>query len=143
MKVDEELVEARIREINDAIQMLRGILSREYGELSIYERLSMRYLVVQLVEAASSICVHLLISVYGERPQGYPDCFMRLGVKGVLPRGLAERLASAARLRNLLVHRYWVIDDERVYESVRRGLKDFEEFVSRIRESLKRGVGSE
>ncbi|MCD6357936.1 MAG: DUF86 domain-containing protein [Thermoprotei archaeon] len=143
MKVDEELVEARIREINDAIQMLRGIVSRRYGELSIYERLSMRYLVVQLVEAASSICVHLLISVYGERPQGYPDCFARLGVKGVLPRGLAERLASAARLRNLLVHRYWVIDDERVYESVRRGLKDFEEFVSRIRESLKRGVGSE
>jgi Protein of unknown function DUF86. len=27
------------------------------------------------------------------------------------------------RLRNLLVHRYWVIDDERVYWSVRNNFK--------------------
>ncbi|MEM2127271.1 MAG: HepT-like ribonuclease domain-containing protein [Candidatus Bathyarchaeia archaeon] len=46
---------------------------------------------------------------------------------------MTSRLASAARLRNLLVHRYWTIMDERVYESVKKGLKDFEEFISQIR----------
>jgi uncharacterized protein YutE (UPF0331/DUF86 family) len=64
---------------------------------------------------------------------------IRLGVKGVLSEGLASRLASAARLRNLLVHRYWVISDEKVYESVKNGLKDFEEFITCVRVFLKRG----
>jgi len=53
---------------------------------------------------------------------------------------LASRLASAARLRNLLVHRYWVILDENVYESVKRGLSDFMEFIRAVREALG-GVG--
>jgi len=74
------------------------------------------------VEAVASICLHLLIEEYDERIDSFPGCFTRLGELGVLPRGLAERLASAARLRNLLVHRYWVIGDKRVYESVRKGL---------------------
>jgi uncharacterized protein YutE (UPF0331/DUF86 family) len=47
-------------------------------------------------------------------------------------------LASAARLRNLLVHRYWVISDERVYESVKSGLKGFEEFITCVRVFLKK-----
>lgn len=41
-------------------------------------------------------------------------------------------MASAARLRNLLVHRYWVISDEKVYESVKEGLKDFGVFISYV-----------
>jgi uncharacterized protein YutE (UPF0331/DUF86 family) len=30
------------------------------------------------------------------------------------------------------VHRYWEIMDEKVYASVKRGLKDFEEFIDHI-----------
>jgi uncharacterized protein YutE (UPF0331/DUF86 family) len=32
-------------------------------------------------------------------------------------------IVALIRLRNLLVHRYWVIDDERVYWSVRNNFK--------------------
>ena len=52
-----------------------------------------------------------------------------MGETGLVPRGLVERLARAARLRNLLVHRYWVVDDRRVYEAVQVGLRDFEEYA--------------
>jgi uncharacterized protein YutE (UPF0331/DUF86 family) len=133
-----ESIEARIREINDALQILKGILAKQFEELTIYERLSLRYLVIQLVEASASICVRILLSVYNEVVEGFPQCFIRLGVKGVLPEGLASRLASAARLRNLLVHRYWVISDERVYEGVKNGLRDFEDFIACIRAFLKK-----
>ncbi|MBS7637391.1 DUF86 domain-containing protein [Candidatus Bathyarchaeota archaeon] len=132
MSVDES-VEARIREINDALQLLTNLVKRDFKALSIYERLSIRYLVIQLVEAAASICMRILLSVYHETAEGFPECFMRLGSKGVLPGDLASKLASAARLRNLLVHRYWTIMDEKVYESIKKGLKDFEEFVTYVR----------
>jgi uncharacterized protein YutE (UPF0331/DUF86 family) len=122
---DFESINARIREINDALQILRGILAKRFEELTLYERLSLRYLVIQLVEASASICVRILSSFYNEVAEGFPQCFARLGAKGVLPEDLASRLASAARLRNLLVRRYWAISDERVYESVKNGLRDF------------------
>jgi len=136
VQVDEELIEARVREINDAIGMLGELISKEFEELTIYERLSIRYLVIQLVEAASSICLHILLNVFDERAEGFSECFMRLGAKGVISRDLAERLSSAARLRNLLVHRYWNIVDERVYESVKRGLRDFRDFISDVKRYL-------
>jgi len=138
--INEEMIEARIREINDAVQELRDLTTREFDELNTYQRLAMRYLVIQLVEAASSICIRILMAAFNEKPEGFPECFLRLGKKVVLPRELAERLASAARLRNLLVHRYWTIRDERVYESMRGGLGDFEEFVAYVRAFL---VGAE
>lgn len=134
-----ELIEARIREINDAPQTLKSILAKRFEELTIYERLSVRYLVIQLVEASASICTRILLSVYNEAVEGFPQCFTRLGFKGILPEDLASRLASAARLRNLLVHRYWDISDEKVYDSVKSGLKDFEDFITYIRVFLKRG----
>ncbi|MBO3842742.1 MAG: DUF86 domain-containing protein [Candidatus Brockarchaeota archaeon] len=134
-----ESIEARIREINDALGLLKSILAKRFEDLTLYEKLSARYLVIQLVEASASICVRILLSVYGETSEGFPHCFTRLGSKGVLPEALASRLASAARLRNLLVHRYWAISDEKVYESTRDGLKDFEEFITHVRAFLKRG----
>jgi len=137
MDINVELIEARIREINDAIQILKDLIAKEFDKLTLHEKLSMRYLVIELVEAASSICVHILVNLYNERPEGYPDCFMRLSVKGIISEDLAKKLASAARLRNLLVHRYWFVDDEKVYESVKKGLKDFEEFIICMRSFLR------
>jgi hypothetical protein len=37
-----------------------------FDDLSIYERISIRYLVIQLVEASASICVRILLSLYNE-----------------------------------------------------------------------------
>lgn len=128
-----ESVEARIREINDAMQLLKCILAKRFEELTVYEKLSARYLVIQMVEASASICIRILLNNYNETVESFPQCFTRLGSKDILPEELVSRLASAARLRNLLVHRYWVISDEKVYESIKNGLKDFEEFITRIR----------
>lgn len=140
---DREAVEARIRDINDALGILKGILSKRFEDLTLYDKLSIRYLVIQLVEASASICVRILLNAYAETPEGFPQCFARLGSKGVLPEDLASRLASAARLRNLLVHRYWAISDEKVYESIKNGLRDFEDFITRVRRFLAEGKGHE
>jgi uncharacterized protein YutE (UPF0331/DUF86 family) len=136
LDVDRDLVEAKVREIHDAVRLLEELTARGFEELTLHEKLSMRYLVIQLVEAAASICVHLLAEGFDERAESYPGCFARLGELGIVPRDLAARLAAAARLRNLLVHRYWAIDDRRVYESVREGLRGFEEFAKLVRRVL-------
>jgi len=141
MGLNLDAVEARFREINDASLALRGLMEKDFEELSFHERMSMRYLVIQLVEAAASVSVHLLSRLFDERVEGYADCFRRLGERKVIAKGLSERLASAASLRNLLVHRYWEIDDLRVYASIEGGIEDFEVFRRELR-SFMEGMSS-
>nr|WP_255408853.1 HepT-like ribonuclease domain-containing protein [Vulcanisaeta sp. EB80] len=42
---------------------------------------------------------------------------------GLIDEACLRDIVALIRLRNLLVHRYWVIDDERVYWSVRNNFK--------------------
>ena len=136
MDINRDLIEYRIGEINDTIRLLEKLLAKNFIDLNIYEKFSIRYLVIQLVEASSSICMHILINVFNEVVKGYPECFIKLGEKNILPKFLSDKLASAARLRNLLVHRYWVIDDEKVYDCLRKGLDDFKSFIKYVKEFL-------
>jgi uncharacterized protein YutE (UPF0331/DUF86 family) len=136
--VNKELLETRFREINDAVQSLEELLIKGFHSLSVHEKFSMRYLIIQAVEASSSICLHILYEVYNERAEGFPQCFDRLGQKGIIPSHLALNLASSARLRNLLVHRYWEIDDEKVFKSLEENLGDFEKFITHIRRFMER-----
>lgn len=137
-----ESIEARIREINDALQLFRDLVAEDFEKLTVYEKLAIRYLTIQLVESSASICMRILLTAYNETAEGFPECFARLASKGVLPEELSSKMASAARLRNLLVHRYWAIDDAKVYESVRKGLNDFEDFITHARRFLGREIKS-
>jgi len=141
--LNREFVAKLLADIAEAMWAAKRLVERGFEELDLYQRLALRYLVVELVEAAAAACVHILREVFGVEVEGYPSCFLRMARLGVLPEALAERLAAAARLRNLLVHRYWVVDDRRVYEAVKRGLVDFEEFVERVRGLLGSEAGEE
>jgi len=58
--------------------------------------------------------------------------------KDVLEEELAKRLIRMVKFRNMLVHLYWKVEDERVYEYLRNSLDDFEEFKTSIRQYLRR-----
>ena len=94
--VNEELIEARIREMNDAMDLLKRITSTSFEDLSIYERLSLRYLVIQLVEAASGICLHVLMDAYNERAEGTPEVNLKLIEASISLKNSYERKGKAA-----------------------------------------------
>ena len=57
-----------------------------------------------------------------------------LGERGVLDRELAQRLRSAAGLRNLIAHQYGILDFDRIFAiatSQRGDLLDFFEQLAR------------
>jgi len=67
---------------------------------------------------------------------GYAECFAILGEAGIVPMELSQNLQRMARSRNMLVHMYWEIDYERVYEILKGHLDDLREFVRAIGELL-------
>lgn len=61
-------------------------------------------------------------------PDDYAACFAVLADHGLLPSALSTRLQKMARFRNLLVHVYWKLDYNQVYDVIRRDLGDLREF---------------
>jgi uncharacterized protein YutE (UPF0331/DUF86 family) len=55
-----------------------------------------------------------------------------LGDVGALPSQFAEEIKPIAGFRNILVHGYMDIDERKVFENLRRGLKDFPRFAGYI-----------
>ena len=129
MPINRDLLKKQISDIREALANARGLVEKAFGELGLYEKLALRYTIIELVEASASACIHVLRELYGVFVESYPECFRKLSDLGLLPRRLAENLVSAARLRNLIVHRYWVIDDEKLYYLAKDGLKVFEEYA--------------
>ena len=48
-----------------------------------------------------------------------------------------ERLMEMAKFRNRLVHIYWNVDDEVVYEVLQEDIQDVEEFIEEFMRALK------
>ena len=93
---------------------------------------SAKYLLVVACEASIDICNHLAAMRGGRAPQDYSDCFRVLEEMGTLNRTLADRLSRMAKLRNLLVHMYWRIDNARIYKIIREDLGDFEAYLAAV-----------
>jgi uncharacterized protein YutE (UPF0331/DUF86 family) len=51
---------------------------------------------------------------------------------GASKQRLAARLAAMARLRNLLVHGYGRVDDERLHKIIREDLGDLDDFLKAV-----------
>jgi uncharacterized protein YutE (UPF0331/DUF86 family) len=98
--------------------------------------MAVKLLLIQAIEDAASICAHLLARLGGQAATGYPDCFEKLQQLGVVEAELSKRLTLMARFRNLLVHRYWEVDDQRVLQFARHDVADLEEFLRAVGEFL-------
>ena len=93
---------------------------------------SVRYLLIQAVEAMTDLCQHMLARTRGIPCDGYIDCIVKAGEHGIISVALAERLRRLAALRNILVHRYWNIDDTRVYVETKANVSDLTTFIDEI-----------
>ncbi|CAB48944.1 type VII toxin-antitoxin system HepT family RNase toxin [Pyrococcus abyssi] len=133
MEIDKDLIERRLAEIKGAINELRDI-----GDLGLEEfltnshiRYAAKYLLIMAIGGAFSICNHIVVRK-GDIPSSYSDCFLKLSRLGIISGDLAERLAQMAKFRNMLVHVYWRIDDEKVFEILREDIVDLEEFIRAV-----------
>ncbi len=86
----------------------------------------------------ANICNHILTRIIGQVPKGYPDCFEKLSDAKIITGKLSDKLKKVASLRNILIHKYWEIDDRKVFKSAKENIGDFEEFLRQINEFIKK-----
>lgn len=133
MPVEAKQVEQRIAEILDAKAQLTRLTLKPYSDLNPEEKISIRYHIIVLVEALGAICMHVAREDLQQEPLSYSECFRLLDEQDISS-NCARELTALVRLRNLLTHRYWVIDDNQVYNSIKNDFKSVDRFIEGIQD---------
>lgn len=133
--INVEMVRDRAREIRESLGKIRAYAAHSDADFFADERnlYTVMHLLLISIEAVASICNHLMAKTASKAPASYSECFEGLRELGILDEPLTDRLIQMVRFRNILVHRYWQIEPERVLRYARENLEDFEDFL--------RGVG--
>lgn len=132
--VDAPRVLRLLRRIRDELAALRRLAERSDADLLADEDAlpAAKYRLVVAVEAAIDVADHVIASEGLTPANTFAESFESLGAGGWIDAVLADALADAARFRNLLVHQYAEVDDNRVLEIVRTRLDDLDVYVATI-----------
>jgi len=134
--VDAAIVAGKVAAIRDAVVRVQRVLppdARAFEADRTVREVVVLNLFVALQEVVS-LATHWLADAGLDVPGSYREIFIALADRGKVPRDLAERLASAAGFRNLVAHRYGVLEPARVHAMAAHELGDlltFCELVSR------------
>jgi len=134
MEVDKERIVFLIGEIEKAVSILKDYREEEREALISDLRAlgSVKYYLILAIEACVDICNHIIAKEHFDVPESYSECFKILGDRNIISKELSEKLINMAKFRNLLVHLYWKVDDEKIYEILQSELGDFDEFIKQI-----------
>lgn len=132
MGVDTEYLKSRIEEVRELIGEAKRLVSKQYKELSMDEKYSLRYQIIALVESLGSMCLHIATEDLAKEPGSYSECFKLLENEGLAV--YSEEVIKIIRLRNIIVHRYWTVDDAKIYSSIKEDFKEIEELLIKIGE---------
>ena len=137
---DAYILARSLADLRDAVARIRSVLP---ADLAAFERdRTVREVVVLNLFVALQNCLtiatHWLADARLDVPAGYREAMLALRGRGVLEADLSERLAAAAGLRNLIAHRYGVLDWRRVHEIAATRLGDLVAFADQIERASQR-----
>ena len=93
------------------------------------------------IEDMINIANHIIARRSYRAPRDFSDVFRVLAEQSLISEEDADRYAKMVRFRNRLVHVYWDIDLDQVFEFIRSELEDFERFAGSVGKVLLAEVG--
>ena len=136
---DSETIFRKLGFMSRCVKYLRSVDPENVNPKFDYEKRSAIERNFQLAVESAIYLGEIIISEEGfERPQDYESVFLVLGRHSILPEAFAERFASAAGFRNVLVHVYEEVDLRVLEEFLTERLGDFEEFAGYVLEYIEK-----
>jgi len=137
--LDRDRVLVKLSELEGYLGELRQIAPES---LTAYRQIEKRRACERLlqisVETVLDVCHLFVRGLELGLPAEEDDVFERLERAGVVSADLTAILRRMKGCRNILVHEYGGVDDEIVFETVRKSAPDFERFKREVRATLER-----
>jgi len=137
--VDKERTLSKIAEIRGYLKKLKEITPKtfeEYEKSEVKRRACERLLQIS-IECTLDICDIIFSELELGVPTSEEDIIEKLNQEKVITDETTQKLKSMRGIRNVLAHRYPHVDDERLFQSLRTELKDFDVFIHEILKFLK------
>jgi len=93
---------------------------------------SARYFLQVSIESCINAANHIIASGGLRAPQSFSDAFVVLNENDIIPAAFLPTLRQMVRFRNRLVHLYWEVDDQVVYEVLQTNLNDLDTFAQYV-----------
>jgi uncharacterized protein YutE (UPF0331/DUF86 family) len=132
MNIDEIRLRKYLAEIVYSAQELKRIIELNSLQAESIELKAAKYILIELAEAMSNILQHLLAKQKGIAVAGYIDTIVKGYKEGIISEELYQKLKPFFDFRNSLVHRYWIIDDEKLIANIHAGQGDFDQFAEEL-----------
>jgi uncharacterized protein YutE (UPF0331/DUF86 family) len=134
LPIDKELVQRQLKQLRDAIHILRDLGKTERETFTADYRiygLAEHYLQLA-IEACLHICATLVASFGLRRPEGFHDLLSVVASQQLIPRPLAYRLEVLTNMRDTLVHDSSTLNRDLLHDHLQQRLGDLEEFADII-----------
>lgn len=127
--IDREKIESKI----DLIDRNLKKLGEKGSEIeNFWDQQGVKYTLQEIIEACIDISNHIISAEGFERPEEYREYFRVLGDENLIEKGLSEKLQQMAGFRNILVHRYQEVENERLKQFIDQDLGDIEDFINQL-----------
>ncbi|MHB8510542.1 MAG: type VII toxin-antitoxin system HepT family RNase toxin [Actinomycetota bacterium] len=131
--VDAERLRRILQRVSEDISVLREYAARDVAALhsNAAQLGHAKYLFVTAIEGCIDAAHHVCASEGWGPPETNADTMDVLAQHNVLDQDLANSMVAAVRFRNVLVHGYAKVDDDRVIETL-KSIGDLEAFVASL-----------
>ena len=134
--VNGEKIHSLLRNLEAAVARLNEISKMTLAQFLV-DGLALgaaKYYLQTAIEACIDIGNHVISAESFRSPRDYRDVFSILHEEGIVTDEAVEDFRKMAGLRNRLVHLYWEVDDELIYEYLQTGPGEFEKYARMITE---------
>lgn len=138
--VKPDKVENILRHLKSNVEKLSGLakISREEFLADFTKIESAKHLFQVSVECCLDVSNHIIASERFRTPKNYAESFEILAEQGIVPQPFFLTLRQMVQFRNRLVHLYWEVDAEVIYEILQKNLGDFAIFAKYILDYMTR-----
>jgi len=132
MKIDTVRLKKHLSDIARSAHDLKIIVDQNTLLPDSIELKAAKYLLIELAEAMSNTLQHILAKEKGIAVSGYIDTIVKGYNEGIISKELFQKLKPFFDFRNSIVHRYWIIDDEKLITNIQSGKDDFNQFTEEL-----------
>lgn len=138
--VDRERILSKIAELRSYLEELKKIIPKSFEgyEQSELNRRACERLLQISIECVLDVCDVIFSGLKLGVPASEEDIIEKLNRAGVMTNKTTNKLKGMKQMRNVLVHRYPYVDDEKIYRSLTTEIRDFNVFIDEILNFLKK-----
>src|SRR4030042_5376748 len=136
MKIDTARLQNYLLDIKSRTIEIEKLLSNNNNEQILSNPWLIRglkYLLIEIAEIMANALTHILTRDKGQTVTGYIDTIIKAGDVSIISDSLSKKLKPFFDFRNSIIHRYWIISDEKLLLLTRENYKDFELFIDEIK----------